>query len=220
MAIKKESKNFEEEDSLDRKIRLRKEKQAKEVLDAKQKILDDAKEKTRMESIIEPYLENLKEKLNEKKSRGFYVFPDRSGFKKIKESDKYIEKLLQSDPKKYGGRNIAYFSIGIQEEPKKGAIISFKRDDGIHILVDIIIKPIDKNGKFTSKQWGRRINWRNYDFKTTKLTFKLLENIMHPLVKLNYYSVSIIGESITSFIKDLEKLGYKFDDGLSPLSGV
>jgi hypothetical protein len=43
---------------------------------------------------------------------------------------------------------------------------------------------------------------------------------MHPLVKLNYYSVNIMGESITSFIKDLEKLGYKFDEILSPLAGV
>jgi menaquinone-dependent protoporphyrinogen IX oxidase len=208
-----------EESSLQKRIRLRQEKEAKEALNAKEKILDDAKEKTRMESIIEPYLENLKEKLDEKKSRGFYVFPDRSAFKKIKESDKFIEKLLQSDPKKYGGRNIAYFSIGIQEPPKKDDILSFKRH-GIHILVDVIIKPIDKNGKFTKKEWGTRINWRNQDFKTTKLTFKLLESIMHPLVKLNYYSVNIMGESIISFVKDLEKLGYKFDDVLSPLSGV
>lgn len=208
-----------EESAFQKVRRLRKEKEAKEAADAKQKIIDDDKEKKRMESIIEPYLENLKEKLTEKKSRGFYVFPDRSGFKKIKESNAYIEKLLQSDPKKYGGRNIAYFSIGIQEPPKKSDLLSFKRQ-GIHILVDVIIKPIDKNGKFTKKEWGNRINWRNEDFKTTKLTFKLLESIMHPLVKLNYYSVNIMGESITTFIEDLEKLGYKFDDVLAPLAGL
>lgn len=209
-----------EESSLQKRIRLRKEKEAKDAADAKQKIIDDDKEKKRMESIIEPYLDNLNEKLVEKKSRGFYVFPDRSGFKKIKESDAYIEKLLQSDTKKYGSRSIAYFSIGIQKEPKKGAITSFKRDEGIHILVDIIIKPIDKNGKFTKTGNGCRINWRNKDFKTTKLTFKLLENIMNSLVKSEKNCMGILGISITTFIKDLEKLGYKFDDVLTPLAGV
>jgi hypothetical protein len=214
--------SIKKEESVFQKVRrLRKEKEDKEAADAKQKIIDDELEKKRMESIIEPYLENLKENLYKKESQSFWVFPDRTGFKKIKnESDKSIEQIFQKDTKKYAGRNVVKFVISIQKDPKKGAIISFKRDHGIHILVDMIVMPIDKNGEFTAKQWGTRFTWRNKDFKTTKLTFKLLETLMNPLVKLDYYSRTIMGESITSYIEDLQKLGYKFDDALSPLAGV
>jgi hypothetical protein len=221
MAIKKESKNIEEEDSLDKKIRLRKEKKTKEALDAKQKIVDDALEQKRMESIIFPYLDDLNKKLKEKNSHNFWTFPDRSGFKKMKDYNrKKIQKFMDKDPKKYADRNVVEISIITFHRSEDDSKYSFK-NMGTFLGVDISVNPIDKNGKMKDKgTWGGRFVWNAEDFKTTKISFKLLEKIMKIVVDEEMSFASITGKSITRLLDKLKKNGYNLDDVLSPLAGV
>lgn len=219
MVVKESTKK--EESSFQKIRRLRKEKEAKEASDAKQKIIDDAKEQKRMEGIIFPYLDNLSESLKEKKSFTFWTFADRSGFKKLKDYNrKKIQEFLYKDPEKYAGRNIVEISIITFHRSKDNSKYSFK-NMGIFLGVDISVNPIDKNGKMKDKgNFGGRFVWNAEDFKITKLSFKLLERVMEAVVNEHISFASITGTPIKRFIPDLQKEGYDLSDVLSPLAGV
>jgi hypothetical protein len=216
----KESKVIEES-SLHKRIRLRKEKEAKEALDAKQKIVYDALEQKRMESIIFPYLDSLREKLKEKNLYNFWTFPDRSGFKKIKDYNRQkMQNFVDKDTKKYADRNIVEISIITFHRSEDDSKYSFK-NMGTFLGIDISVKPIDKNGKIKSRDtWGGRFVWNAEDFKTTKISFKLLEKIMKIVVDDRMSFASITGTPVTRLLTDLKKNGYNLDDVLSPLAGV
>ena len=218
--VVKESKVIEE-DSLDKRIRLRKEKRVKEASDAKQKIVDDANEQKRMENIIFPYLDKLSESLKEKKSFTFWTFPDRSGFKKIKNYDyKEIQKFLDKDPGKYADRNIIHFSIITYHRSNDDSKYSFKTM-GTFLGVSILVNPIDKNGKMKNVgSWGGKFIWKAKDFKITKLSFKLLERIMEIVVSDHMSFASLTGTNITDLLIDFKRSGYDLSDVLSPLAGV
>jgi len=210
------------EESVFKKItRLRKEKEAKEASDAKQKIVDDILEQKRTESIIFPYLDSLSEKLKEKDSFSFWTFPDRSGFKKIKYYDyQEMQKFLDKDPKKYADRNIVHLSIITYHRSKDTSKYSFK-NMGTYLGASILVNPIDKKGKMKNVgSWGGKFIWNAEDFKTTKLSFKLLERIMEGVVKEHMSFASLTGTNITELLDDLKKSGYNLDDVLSPLAGV
>ena len=220
MAIK-DDKPIKKESAFQKIVRERKEKEAKEASDAKQKIIDDAKEQKRMESIIFPYLDNLNEKLKEKNSFNFWIFPDRSGFKKMKNYNrKKMQEFLYKEPEKYANRNVVEISIITFHRSEDTSKYSFK-NMGTFLGVDISVNPIDKNGKMKDKgTWGGRLVWNAEDFKITKMSFKLLEKITEIIVDDHTLFASLVGIPIKRLFPSFKKQGYKFDDVLSPLAGV
>lgn len=194
--------------------RLRVEKEADEKAAAKQKLIDDAKEKKRMESIVIPYIENLEKQLREKESHVFWTFPDRSGFKKIRTSHKELQKTIYEDIKKYADRKV----LAVRVIPHND---SWSEKHGVYLNCAVSVYNIDKKGRIIGdNKAGCLIGWKLEDFKISKFSFKLLERIIDPIEKKKYICNAVIGIPLAFVLKNLEELGYNFDDVLSPLAGV
>lgn len=196
------------------------EKREKEKQKEKQKELDIIAEKEQAIKLIVPNITTLYNQLAEKKLHSFWVFPDRAGFKKIKDlTFTKMQKFLYQDVDKYKNRNICYFSIcTYHKDPKK-----FRDPSHYWLVVDLTIYHIDDTGNMigtNEEAYGCTYAWKDKDFKTTKLTFKLLETIMYPVIEKKYTNTSIFGIPITNVIKHLEKKGIDFSDVNAPLAGL
>jgi hypothetical protein len=67
---------------------------------------------------------------------------------------------------------------------------------------------------------GGHFVWKTEDFKTTKFSFKLLEEIMRPVYNVKYDCTSLMGFQISDVIKDLKKNKVDLSDILKPLAKV
>jgi hypothetical protein len=214
----KKTKHIKKEESVLTRVskeqdEIKKQKEQKE----KQKELDIIAEKELAIKLIVLNLVSLDKQLTEKNLWVFWVFPDRSGFKKIKETFDKMQKFIYQDVDKYKNRKICKFSIiDYYKDPKK-----FRDPSHYWLVVNMITYPIDDTGNLIGKHanYSCTYAWKDNDFKTTKLTFKLLETIMHPIVEKKHKCASIFGIPIT-VIKHLEKKGINFSDALSPLAGL
>lgn len=221
--IKKVSKISDKKETiLERVVREREEKEKKERKNKKQKEIDRLKEIERCKSIVMPYLDNLEEQINNKKAWSFWTFPDRSGFKKLKDmSPKEMQNIINEDPEKYKNRRLAYISMMTYHRDTDPTLFTVKL--GILFAVGISIRCIDDKGVLSKKSgdcWGCDFRWTLDDFKTTKFSFKLIEKIMIPVAEKRKTCTSLTGTDITDIIKDLEKKKYDFSDVLKPLAGL
>jgi hypothetical protein len=196
-----------------------KQKEEREIKAIKTKELNRIKEEKRLELIVLPHLDKLFMQLTEKNTLDFWVFPDRSGFKKIVDMDfDDMQTFVKSDVEKYADRKICLFKLSFTHRDAKTSIW---RKSGILLIVSIVVFHMDNkamlNGKNTAK--GCTFNWHFEDFKLTKLTYKLLETIMHPIADGIFECSSLGGFPLTYVIKNLEKKGIDFTDVLIPLAG-
>jgi len=224
----KKNPSLPKEDSYDKFIRIREEKEAAEKKAAQQKIIDDAEEKERAHSIIFPYLDSLDAQLDAKELEGFWVFPDRSGFKKLKIAHRTeMQKIIYKDVEKYKNRKVVDFIIKTYHREGSKMKHSFL-NIGTYLGVHMTVYAIDEDGKMGTgiNAWGCKYKWEVEDFKITKLSFKLLEKIMEPVVRKQKQCTSIVGTPLRNLLKDLKKLKdsngkyYNFDDVLNPLAGL
>lgn len=194
------------------------EKKAQDLAAEKQRLLDADEEKKRMESIVYPYLDNLKDQMDEKNVLWFWAFPDRSGFKKYKNlSYDEMQTYIKKNPEKYANRKIANFSLIMYHRSKD---TSYK-EAGILFGVGIVMYPIKLNGDLDKKKaWGCDFMWTLKDFKLTKFSLKLLERVMIALADKKMTCTSLTGFPISYIIQEFKKLKYNFDDCLSPLAGL
>ena len=217
MAIIKVSKK--KEDVLEKIVRQRKEAEMRAAKKLKEKELAEIAEHKRLESIVYPYLDKLYKQLREKESMSFWTFPDRAGFKKLKNmSFDDIQKMVKSDVKKYANRKICFISILTHHRSPKDSII---REHGILLNVIFTVFQMDDKCNLHGdiKTNGCAIRWLDEDFKITKLTFKLLETIMHPIADFKHKCSDLIGFPLGKVIADLQRKGVDFTDVLTPLSG-
>ena len=206
-ALKRISREIDEKIISDRADNLEKEKAEK-------------KEKDRIRTIIDKYLDSLDTQLDEKESRKFWVFPDRSGFKKYKnKSIKDMQRMINKEPDKYKNRNVALFKIMPTHNIIKDTVFESTE---IMLRFGITIFPIDNNGIINGKDnaYSCDGNWRYDDFQVTKFSFKLLERILELITKYKKSFTSLLGSPISYIIKELKQKGGNFDDILSPLAGV
>lgn len=206
------------ESTYEERERVRNEKREKEKQKEKQKELDIIAEKEHAIKIITPYMASLDNQLTEKKLNSFWVFPDRSGFKKINGMTfTKMQKFIYQDVDKYKDRKLCKFSIiDYYKDEKKN-----KEPNHYWLVVDLTVYHIDDTGNMldTYENWGCTYAWKDQDFKLTKFSFKLLEKIMYLVVEKKFQNESILGIPLTSVIKHLEKKGIDFSD-LSPLAGL
>jgi len=218
-SIKDKSKKYEET-PLQKIRRERLEKEASEEREAEDKRIADEKELSRKKELITEYLDQLEERLQEKGHAGFWTFPDRTGFKKISASTSKIEKMLNKDPDKYDGRQIAEYVIMFHQN---------KKSDTMHqssgMLLSMAIRMYDikaKDNKIVLKL-GKEcdIAWTIDDFAISKFSFKLVEMFMKPLAERKTSCVSILGKPL-KFVLERYKKDAKvdFSDVLQPLKNI
>lgn len=228
MVIRKVSKtdskynSKKEEDSYEKRESAREQKRELEKERKKQQELEAEEERLRQEEIVMDYLDNLKEQIDKKDSWSFWTFPDRSGFKKLKNMDsKKMQKLIHEDLDKYKNRRVV--SFGIADIHRNTSPTSQRNQFGTMLAVKLRVWTINDDGSFSKRprdNWGADFTWEVEDFKTTKFSFKLLERIMEPVAAKKITCVSLTGYPIAALIKDLKKLKYDLSDILNPLAGL
>ena len=208
------------EDPLDRTTRERKEKEAKKIKDESDKIKDDLVKKERQANIIRPYLDNLQAQIQEKGIQDFWTFSDRKGFKKFRGSMSKVQKLLKSDIPKYKNRKIAYFTIMFHQNEKED---SLHRKFDIWMNASFTITQIDSKGSMDNPlrtSLGANISWKSDDFKTTKFSLKLIEELMYPVNDKIAGYTSLMGFPVTWVLEDLKKKKIDLSEFCNPLAGV
>ena len=157
------------EDPLDKIRRIRREKEADEKADAKQKIIDDAKELERQYSIIFPHLDKFNDHLKEKQMYGFWIFPYKAGAKKYNVGHEEIQEIIDKDPQKYMEKHAVQILINPIHR-KKNRMVGEPL-----VVMRIVTFPIDKKGKLRGdKAWACVLGWVPKDFKITKISFRYL----------------------------------------------
>lgn len=219
MVIRKVSKGktSEKESPLEKTIRLREEKESREKEAAKQKKIDEEDEKKRAESIIIPYLESLVRQLKEKDLFSFWAWPDRKGFKKINKTTYDVMKKHIKGDKKYANRLIAHVKLFTGHTNK------YSRAERTWISVDITIFCIDENcimDDDDAPSWGCHVIWEDDDFKISKLSFRLIEELMRIVAAKQHTCESLAGYRLEKVVKALKKKKIDISEFLNPLAGM
>lgn len=217
------TKKEDEEGSLSKRIRERKEREAKEKEEKKKAEEEAKKEEERKHKLIRKYMEKLDIKLKESGAYEFWVWCDRSDFKKMKMAGRDgVEEMLKKDINKYIGRKIA--NIVIQTRHKEYGIKTFLIDPEAWIRSHIIVFKIDKTAKVTQKTQHKSFNWEWHtdDFKISKPTFKLLEWLMYVVADNNFSAGGIQGttlEHLLDYLKNKKNIKIP-KDVFQPLAGI
>jgi hypothetical protein len=64
------------------------------------------------------------------------------------------------------------------------------------------------------------VRWEEEDFRVSKLSFKLLNEIMHLVADDKHKCVDIYGIPLSKVVNDLQKKNIDITDVLSPLAGI
>jgi hypothetical protein len=212
--IKKTSKV---ETSYEEREKARQKKRLDEANAIKQKEIAKINEKKQAIETIVPYLKSLRMQLKNKHRLDFWSFPDRSGFKKISSRFDDMQKMVQEDVEKYANRKICLFSIAIYLNPKE-----YKDFDHDWLVVNMDIFHLDDKAKLNGKNkgWSSCYSWRDEDFKITRFTFNLLEEIMHIVADKKHIFPNITGMPLHHVINDLKKKKISIAHVLNPLVGL
>ena len=222
MTIKKVSKrpNDKKESAWDKTRRESKEKEERELEEERQRKIEESEEKQRVDNIARRYTEKLYTQLEEKGVDSFWVFPWKSGFKKLSMTKKEVQKLVKENPKKYQNKTICYTAIHAHHNEEETRI---HRSNGTWLGVSLVITKltvVDNIDDDDNKYWGCHFIWANDDFKITKFSFKLLEIITKAVDERKYECPSIFGIPIAVVIKNMKKKKVDFGDSLNPLANI
>jgi hypothetical protein len=167
------------------------------------------------ETVITEYITNLQQTIKEKSLQSFWTFPDRSGFKKIKNvTFQDIQASIKANVDKYKNRQVCEIKI-----------IAFPKSDeyNTYLVVDIWTITSDNNANIKGKnikENGCAFMWAEEDFKITKFSFKLVEAIMHIIADNKHKCSSFTGFHIAKVLDDLKKKKIDLSEYLSPLANL
>ncbi len=193
------------------------EKEAREKKAVEQKKIDKKNERIRAEGIIIPYLDSLSDQLVEKNLFSFWAWPDRKGFKKINNTTyEKIRDMVKSNPKYYD-RLIAHIKL------YTGHTNKYSKAEREWLSVDISIFHIDEEGNIKNKKdpsWGCHILWKDNDFKISKLSFRLIEELMRIVAAKQHTCESLAGFRLEKVVSDLKAKKIDISEFLNPLAGM
>ncbi len=193
------------------------EKEAREKKAIEQKKIDKQNERIRAESIIIPYLKALDVQIHDKNLWSFWAWPDRKGFKKInKMSYNEMKEFIKND-KKYANRLLAHFKLFTGHDNE------YSRAERTWISVDITIYHIDEECNLKNKKdpaWGCHVIWEDDDFKISKLSFRLIEELMRIVAAKRHTCDSLAGYRLEKVINALKKKKIDISEFLHPLAGM
>lgn len=169
---------------------------------------------TEYQEKIEDFIEKLDKTLKEKKLTSFWVFPYKKGFTKHIMSDTRLEyDIIKKDLDKYKGKRAADVTIMTFSKRKK----NMDRDTKIYIILSIKIFKINDKGNLISESTSTTTNWKEEDFKTSKITMKLIEHLTKLTYKEDITTGGLFGIPFTYVINKLHKKNIEIDDLLEPL---
>jgi hypothetical protein len=171
-----------------------------------------------IDDVIKQHLDKLDEKLGDDIT--FWTFPDLKGFKRIPmKSLTQMQSYINKDVDKYKNRKVCEISIAFKHRSKDFV----KRDARIWLTASVLVLGIDDKGSLYSKKNFNNmcaVRWEEDDFRVSKLSFKLLKEIMHLVADDKHQCVDIYGIPLTKVIADLQKKKIDLTDVLSPLAGI
>ena len=184
--------------------------------DKKKKVKRPQKE---IDDVIKQHLDKLEEKLGDDVT--FWTFPDLKGFKRIHMNTiEQMQAYINEDINKYKNRKICEISIAFRHRANRD---SFLRQQGIWLTVSILVFGIDKDGNLQGKKSFNNmcaIRWEEEDFRVSKLSFKLLNEIMHIVAEDKHKCIDIYGISLHKVVSDLKKKNIDISHVLQPLAGI
>ena len=171
-----------------------------------------------IDDVIKQHLDKLDEKLGEDIT--FWTFPDLKGFKRIpmktiEQMQSYINKYVE----KYKNRKVCEISISFWHRSKDYV----QRKERIWLTASVLVMGIDDKGKLQGKKNFNNmcaVRWEEEDFRVSKLSFKLLKEIMHIVADDKHKCIDIYGIPLTKVIADLQRKKIDLSSVLSPLAGI
>lgn len=171
-----------------------------------------------IDDVIKAHLDELDEKLGE--DIRFWVFVDTKGFKKIRmKTIDQMQEYINKDVDKYKNRKVAEISIAFRHREAD----YIKRKARMWLTVNIIVFGIDSKGNLQGKNNFNKscaIRWEEEDFRISKLSFKLLERIMHLVAEDKHSCPDLYGISLHKIVDELKEKSIDISDVLSPLKGI
>lgn len=219
MPIKKSTKKStnKPESSL---AKIKREREEREKIERKmdeEKTLADKLERERKHKIIREHLSKLESQLSEKRLDDFWVFADRSGFKRFHGTTAEIKKMTKSNPKKYANRMVAHYVIRMfHKSPDTDLFRKLDKWMNLGITLYTTDDTGDMLGKYDPREC--KVSWSDSDFELGKLSVKLMESLLKPLADKSVSCASISGLTL-GYIVDHYKKNAKVDlsDILQPL---
>lgn len=154
------------------------------------------------------YLKAERDKLRAKKLTDFWVMADTDTFKPIKGmSEEKIQKVLMSDPEKYGKRKIA--SIRVVFFPKKSAI---KNKDFLISFVIVVMKISSKGELKDQGQKTLCINYFEDDLEMRRFKFSDIKRFFLLCREGILNSETMNGIALDYALEKLDKKGINLDD--------
>lgn len=176
-------------------------------------------EVVRMGDFIRPYMNVLKLQLlqiNKNKIYKFWTFSNDAQFKKNTKLDYFgMQKYVKTNKIKYQNQKIASFTIDLKDDSKRFSW----HDRNTWINVKIIIFHMDNECNMsTIPAWGVNLIWTSNDFKTTKFSFALIQNIMQIIINNKYIFNNFTEVKITKALEILHTNNYDLSNLLFPLN--
>ena len=171
-----------------------------------------------IDDVIKQHLDKLDEKLGDEVT--FWTFPDLKGFKRIPmKSIKQMQEYINKDVDKYKNRKVCEISIAFWHRTKDFV----QRENRIWLTASVLVLGIDGKGSLHGKKNFNNmcaVRWEEEDFRVSKLSFKLLDKIMHLVADNKHQCVDLHGISLHKVVADLKKKNIDISDVLSPLAGI
>ncbi len=156
-------------------------------------------------SDIETYFFKLKDKLEEKKLDDFWIFPDRSDFKPIKNTTKkQIQSYLKKNVRYYAGKKIANVYTTFRSRINFNNI----KEDDIIYKINIIICEISEDGNIDTNfgdSWDLIIVYNKKELAENHFSIKELE-IMIKIASEEQIRTDLNGISYSSWIRSYSNL--------------
>jgi hypothetical protein len=171
-----------------------------------------------IDDVIKQHLDKLDEKLGDEVT--FWTFPDLKGFKRIQMNTlEQMQAYINKDVEKYKNRKVCEISTCFRHRTKDFV----KRENRIWLTVSVLVLGIDDKGSLHGKKNFNNmcaVRWEEEDFRVSKLSFKLLKEIMHLVADDKHQCIDLYGIPLHKVVTDLKKKNIDISDVLSPLAGI
>lgn len=175
-------------------------------------------DKIKEKEIVIPHVRKLYKQLKEKNALSFWVVADDPKFKRFGEGKAATGlRPFIKENKRYWGKNLANVRI----IPKVHGRDELEKKYNIWIIVGIDIWPVDAKGNILSGGGGLyTMCWDTKDFGVSRLTFRLLQQIVIATDKKLIINANPLGTPLVRVVKLLKEKKFDISEYLIPLAGM
>ena len=154
------------------------------------------------------YLEELREKINNKQLNDFWIYLENKKFKPINTTKDDLLEEINDNLDKYIDKRFAHIKIGIKKN-----INNYDENHDNVFSIRIVIYVITKNGKFgrsDDTMWGCLVKYDLFDILERKFSIDDLKLILDNVNKEILLSDGITGMTYEQMVNILKKYKIKF----------